>query len=268
MISLTDKETKFYESQKVCHICKKEVSLDKNDKNYYKVRGRCHYTGKFRGLPYLICNFKYNTPKKIPIVFHNGSTYGYHFIIKELSEEFKGQFGCLGENSETYIIFSVLTKKELDNGKTITYKLKFNGSLRFLSISLSKLVDKLFEIYSKVCKEYKLVCNFIEFENNKLNYKCKECNKRSSKLINGLIKKFVRMDQFCNGDINKLILFLRKGVYPYKYMNSWERFNETSVLNKEAFNSKFVSEDCTDEDYKNYQKVRKRTLNHLAKLTK
>ena len=62
---------------------------------------------------------------------------------------------------------------------------------------------------------------------------------------------------FGNGDINKLILFLRKGVYPYKYMNSWERFNETSVLNKEAFNSKFVSEDCTDEDYKNYQKVRK-----------
>ena len=51
-------------------------------------------------------------------------------------------------------------------------------------------------------------------------------------------------------------------------MNSWERFNETSVLNKEAFNSKFVSEDCTDEDYKNYQKVCKRTLNHLAKLTK
>ena len=54
MIRLTDEETKFYKKQKVCHICKKEFSTDKNDKNtfklYIKVRDHCHYTGKFRGL--------------------------------------------------------------------------------------------------------------------------------------------------------------------------------------------------------------------------
>ena len=43
-----------------------------------------------------ICNLKYNVPKKIPIVFHNGSNYDYHFIIKDLAEEFKKQFTCLG----------------------------------------------------------------------------------------------------------------------------------------------------------------------------
>ena len=82
--------------------------------------------------------------------------------------------------------------------------------------SLSKLVDNLSEIYSKGCKGCKSVCNFIGFKNNKLNYKCKECNKRSSKSINGLIKKFPNMYQFCNGDINKFVLLLRKGVYPYE----------------------------------------------------
>ena len=50
MISLTDKENESYEKQKVCHICKKEFSTDKNDKNvfklYHKVRDHCHYTGK------------------------------------------------------------------------------------------------------------------------------------------------------------------------------------------------------------------------------
>ena len=63
------------------------------------------------------------------------------------------------------------------------------------------------------------------------------------------------MYQFCNGDIKKFALLLRKGVYPYEYMNSWERFNETSLLNKEAFNSEFNLEDCTDEEYTHYQKV-------------
>ena len=47
-----------------------------------------------------ICNSKYSVPEKIPIVFHNRSIYDSHFVIKELAEEFKQQFICLGENTE------------------------------------------------------------------------------------------------------------------------------------------------------------------------
>ena len=119
MIPVTDHKTKSYEKQKVCHICKKEFSTDKNDKNtfkiYPKVRDHCHYTGKFRGAAHSICNLRYKTPKEIPVVFHNGSTYDYHFIIKQLAKEFDGQFECLGENTEKYITFSVPIKKEIDN---------------------------------------------------------------------------------------------------------------------------------------------------------
>ena len=70
-----------------------------------------------------ICNLRYKAPRKIPIVFQNGSTYDYHFIIKQLAENFKGQFECLGENTGKYITFSVPIKKELDNSKTVTYRL-------------------------------------------------------------------------------------------------------------------------------------------------
>ena len=63
------------------------------------------------------------------------------------------------------------------------------------------------------------------------------------------------MYQFCNGDINKFVLLLRKGVYLYKQVDSWERFNETSLLDKKAFYSELYSEDITDEDYTHYQKV-------------
>ena len=66
-------------------------------------------------------------------------------IINNLSKEFYGQLECLGENTEKYITFSVPVSKELDNGKTITYKLKFIDSFRFMSTSLSSLVDNLSE---------------------------------------------------------------------------------------------------------------------------
>ena len=177
MIPLTDKKTESYKKQNVCHICKKKFSIDKNDENtfkiYHKVRDHCHYPGKFRGAAHSICDLKYKTPKEIPAVFHNGSTYDYHFIIKQLAEEFKGQFECLGENSEKYITFSVPIKKELDNGKTITYKLKFIDSFRFTATSLSNLIDNLSEIYKKECKACKerrkirSECNFIGLKNNR-----------------------------------------------------------------------------------------------------
>ena len=47
----------------------------------------------------LIYNLKY-VPKKIAIIFHNVFNYDYHFVIKELAEEFKKQFDCFGENIE------------------------------------------------------------------------------------------------------------------------------------------------------------------------
>ena len=91
--------------------------------------------------------------KKFPIGFHNGSTYDYHFVIKKLAEEFKGEFECLGENTEKYITFSVPLKKESNNSKKITYKLKFIDSYRFMSTSLSSLVDNLSKVYDKECKK-------------------------------------------------------------------------------------------------------------------
>ena len=62
------------------------IKIKKSEYNlYHKVRDHCHYTGKFRGAAQNICNLRYNIPKKILIVFHNGSTYDYHFVIKKIS---------------------------------------------------------------------------------------------------------------------------------------------------------------------------------------
>ena len=78
MIPLTDEENKSHKKWKVCYIYKKKFSTDDDNKKYHKVRDNCHYTREFRGATHDICNLKYRTPKEIPVVFHNGSTYDYH----------------------------------------------------------------------------------------------------------------------------------------------------------------------------------------------
>ena len=132
-----------------------QEEFDKSDKKHYKVRDHCHYTGKCRGAAHNICNLRYKIPKEIPVVFQNGSTYGYHFIIKELVKESDGNFECLGENTETYVTFSVPIKKNIENKDIeITHKIKFIDSYRFMSMLLLKLIDNLSEgIHNNKCAD-------------------------------------------------------------------------------------------------------------------
>ena len=66
---------------------------------------------------------------------------------------------------------------------------------------------------------------------------------------------FPSVYQFCNGNIEKFVLLLRKGVFSYECMDSWERFDETSLPDKETFQSELNLEDITNEDYAHGQKV-------------
>ena len=70
----------------------------------------------------------------------------------------------------------------------------------------------------------------------KLIFRCFSCKKNYEKDFNKeLIKRFANTYEFCNGDLNKFILLLRKGIYPYEYMDNWERFDETSFPIKSLF---------------------------------
>ena len=218
MIPLTYEENKSYKEQETCHTYKGNFCMDKDDENYKnrkKVKDHCHYTGKFRGAAHSKCNLNYKVPKDIPIIIHNAS-YDTHFIINQLAEEFKGELNCIGENMEKYITFSVPIKKECDDGKTITHKLRFIDSFRFMSTSLSELVDNMSgktfnSIECTKCMERKKIkseCCFDKLKNDRLIYRCRECKEKYKIAIKGLIKKFSSIYQFCNGDINKFILLL------------------------------------------------------------
>ena len=107
---------------------------------------------KFRGAAQSKCTLNYKIPKDIPIINHNAS-YDTHFIISQLAEEFQGELNCIGDNMEKYVTFSVPIKKERDDGKTTTRKLRFINSFRSMSTSLPELVDNMTGILNSIeCK--------------------------------------------------------------------------------------------------------------------
>ena len=103
-INLSRKQI-LYKAKNFVIYAKTDLVLMMKIKNMKKVRDHCHHTGKQRTTVQSICNLRYRTPKETPVIFQNGSTYIYHFIIKELAEKFEGQFEFLGENAEKYITF-------------------------------------------------------------------------------------------------------------------------------------------------------------------
>ena len=140
--------------------------------------------------------------------------YDYHFTVKELANEFKEQFECLGKNKEKYKTFSVPTKKETtkidkdgnESIETISYKIKFIGRLRFIGISLSKLVDNPTEGIHKIrCKDCGCFLEYGSVKNNLVKYKCLSCHKDySNKSDEELKKKFKNTFKFLTMTLKKL----------------------------------------------------------------
>ena len=145
------------------------------------------FTGKCRSAAHSICNLIFNVPHEIPVVFRNGSNYDYYVFIKELVIEFEGKFECLGENTEKYKTLSVPIEQEVTNidkdgnesFATISYKIKFIDSARFMATSLSNLVDNLTKgIHKITCKDCHYFLEYESVKDNLIKKKSLSCNKK------------------------------------------------------------------------------------------
>ena len=135
--------------------------------------------------------------------------------------------------------------------------MKFIDSFRFMSSSLSSLVDNSSEgVHNGKCRKCKSCLEYISIEDNKLRRKCTDCNKIYKLHFNkDLMNRFANTYDFCNKDINNLlILLLRNGIDPHEYMDSWKRSDKTLLPNKEDFYSCLNMEDITDVDYRHAKK--------------
>ena len=217
--NLTKEEEEQFKQASECWICKEDF-VDKVDKDGNKINGKvrdhCHYTGRYRGAAYNLCNLKYSKPKNVSVFFHNLTGYDSHFIIKKLYAANKERIYCIPNNEEKYISFTkTITTGEYKgkDGKTKykTFDIVFKDSYKFMSDSIDRLVKNTPE------------------------------------------ENFKNVDKYFKPEIAKLAK--QKGFYPYEYMDSKERFKEDKPPPKKAFKSRLTGYGISGKNYNHVLKV-------------
>ena len=218
-IEMTDEDKKDFETATHCFICgdkfKNSYKNDEEAEKYKKVRDHCHFTGKYRGCAHSICNLNYcNRHFKIPVFFHNMKNYDGHLIIQNAEKlSNKKKIGVIAQNSEKFINigFDSLSVKD---------------SFCFIAASLDKLVSM--TKYDNTDEKDR--SKWVLRDNWQSNFRY------SSK--NDIIKTEKCLD-----------LLTEKGVYPYDYMNAFDKFNDEQLPSKEQFYSRLTEEGITNDDY-------------------
>ena len=181
-----------------------------------KVRDHCHYSSLYRGAAHVTCNLQYKIPSYIPVVFHNLSGYDAHLFIRELARK-NPKLGVIAKNKEDDISFS-------------------------LKVEVDKYIDKNGEENSKEI-ELRFIDSF-KFMSSSLD-----------SLVNNLARgksKFFGFEGYNESQYNLLIW---KEIYPYEYMNDWNKFEETNLPPRKAFYSKLNMSGVSSEDYEHATKV-------------
>ena len=158
----------------------------------------------------------YRIPSYIPVVFHNLSGYDAHLFIKELGKH-SNDIGVIAKNKEDHIAFSV-------NVRVDRYMDK-NGEEK----------DKLIEL--QFIDSFKFMATSLDL------------------LTNNLVRAGRKLFGFEGYSEQQYELFVTKGVYPYKYMSSWDKLEEIQLPPIEAFYSSLNMSNISDDDYQHAQKV-------------
>ena len=100
-------------------------------------------------------------------------------------------------------------------------------------------------------------CCFVQLKNDRLICRCRERKEKYKKTNTNrrFNQKVSKCISIFKGDLNKFILLLRKGVYPYEAMDNWGKFDETTQRSKEVFDGNLNLKGISDEDYAHAKKV-------------
>ena len=177
-----------------------------------RVRDHCHYTGCYRGAAHNSCNLKYRKPESVPVFFHNLTGYDSHLFIKKLgSSNKKETIECIPNNEEKYTTFT----KTIITGQYTNKK--------------GESKNKTFNIVFK---------DSLKFMSSSLGA-----------LVNNLPKNgFKNISKYYTPEEVELIK--QKGFYPYEFMDTEEKFNDTKLPPREVFYSKLSGKGISEKDYK------------------
>ena len=180
-----------------------------------KVADHCHLTGKFRGAAHNKCNLEYRIPKFFPVIFHNLAGYDAHLFVKNLGVA-EGKINCIPKNEENYISF---TKEiEVDTFESNGKTISVKRELRFID-------------------SFKIMATSLD------------------SLANNLPDNMFNNLSYFYEEQAKLKLLKRKGVYPYDYMDCFERLSETRLPPIESFFSELNKSGISEDNYTHAQNV-------------
>ena len=125
-----------------------------------------------------------------------------------------------------------------------------------MATSLSNLVNTLSDQFYNNCFDCKNPLDYMIIKDDKIVCRFFEWKKNTSKDFNKeLIARFKNTYQFCENDNNKFLVLLRKGICPYEYMDSWNKFNQDKLSPMSNFYSELTMENIPNSDYRHAQRV-------------
>ncbi|XP_071648529.1 uncharacterized protein [Temnothorax longispinosus] len=195
-----------------------------------KVRDHCHLTGRYRGPAHSTCNLNYKDSHFIPVIFHNLSGYDAHFIIKEIAAAFKGSINVLPITKEKYISFTKHVKDTAERSDS-------RSDIKLIFIDSYKFLS------ASLAK----LASFLD----------------KDKLI------IIRSKFFTLSD-DDFKLLTRKSVFPYEYVDSVEKLEDTCLPPRDSFYSSLTSDTVSESDYAHaanvWQRFSVRTLGEYSDL--
>ena len=218
-----ENEIDFQNSTK-CHICARKFNEDKPSKQ--KVRDHCHITGQYRGAAHRDCNLKWSISSdklKIPAIFHNLKGYDCHFIMQKL-----------GKLINDRVVYDVTEFKDPDGQ---VHESKSSINIGVIASNFEKYMG------------FRL-CNHLTFIDS-FSFMSQSLDRLSSNLSDDAF--IYSREAFPNDD--QFSLIKKKGVYPYDYMDSFQRFSEKSLPMIEDFYSILNDTNISESDYEHAKRV-------------
>ena len=247
-LAMTQQDWAIHSAADKCWVCDGPFKpYEQGDtEGLWKVRDHDHLTGKYRGPAHSKCNLSlridpYRTP--IPVFFHNLKNYDAHHLISAIGRTEEKTTTCTDNNGEP-IMHKDRDGKDTDKPVTVT-----GGGISGIVQNMEKLI-------SFSWGQFRFVDSFA-FLSSSLDRLVQNTPKEDLRLTRGQYRRLWTSRTNARRLLNdkKFDLVTRKGVYPYEYMDSFERFDETCLPPQEAFYSSLSDEGISEEDYKHAQEV-------------
>ena len=223
------------------------------------VRDHCHITGKFLGMAHNSCNLsRQQRYKFMPVIFHNLSGYDGHMIVREFNNNGGFDIELIPESAEKYISFDIVEKYGI-KGSVEDYQAKYQNGDKYESMPESMCKVRFIDSFKFMSSKLEtLVENLAQDPMNFPNLidtliaNSNKCDNLTHEQRLKLVSKYMNDEYF----MSQVKLLLRKGVYPYEWVDSYEKLSRSHCdWTIDDFYSHVSGDTISKEDYEHYKKV-------------